>query len=722
MHSYISITFMHLKRLELVGFKSFAQKTVLDFPSGAAAIVGPNGSGKSNIIDAIRWLLGEREAKNMRSLKAEDLIFAGTPNRPRVSLAQATIVFDNKSRFFDIDFSEVAIRRRIERDGTSQFFLNDAEVRLKDVIDFFAKARLGTRGFSIINQGDSDLFVRALPKERRAMLEEILGLRQFQLKKHESELKLKNSRFNMEKVQALIDEILPHLKVLRRQATKWSKHADLKKELSDLEAQYFGFKLKEIESELVLTGPAFEACEKNIRVLEPELRELEEELRQVEASQPSQGKSFGARDKDKEKFFKERSELQREIGKLEAKIELGSEKSANRFDVKELVQLVEETREIVEDAILETDIKVIKKLLRSIAERINTVFENEPEEFKVRSFSPSSLEADKEDLLKRIAAIDKNLDEFTSLEREASEKLTNFNAIFRKAFEAVESKRAALANLAVKKNKIILERERANIRKQELARQASQVGRRLEEFSGEAPASLDLASVEKKILRLRSELAGIGEIDQGLLKEAEETENRYQFLESQLEDLKKAVSDLQSLIRELDSKIHNNFKSALQSINEEFQKYFRMMFGGGQAKLKIKSSLKSENNSETAVENNVEESEPDLGGIDIELNVPRKRIHSLDMLSGGEKSLVSLAVLFALISVSPPPFLVLDEVDAALDEANSQRFANLVKEFSKKSQFLVVTHNRTTMEAANVLYGVTMGEDGTSKVLSLKLE
>src|SRR3990167_9151149 len=302
---------MLLKSLELNGFKSFASKIVLEFPSGAAAIVGPNGSGKSNIIDAIRWLLGEREAKNMRSLKAEDLIFAGTPNRPRVSLAQATIVFDNKSRFFDIDFSEVAIRRRIERDGTSQFFLNDAEVRLKDVIDFFAKARLGTRGFSIINQGDSDLFVRALPKERRAMLEEILGLRQFQLKKHESELKLKNSRFNMEKVQALIDEILPHLKVLRRQATKWSKHADLKKELSDLEAQYFGFKLKEIESELVLTGPAFEACEKNIRVLEPELRELEEELRQVEASQPSQGKSFGARDKDKEKFFKERSELQR---------------------------------------------------------------------------------------------------------------------------------------------------------------------------------------------------------------------------------------------------------------------------------------------------------------------------------------------------------------------------------------------------------------------------
>ena len=168
---------MHLKRLELVGFKSFAPKTILEFPAGITAVVGPNGSGKSNIIDAIRWLLGEREAKNIRGAKAEDLIFAGTPQRPRLGMAQATIVFDNSSRFFPVDYAEVAITRRVSRDGVSEYFLNGAAVRLKDVIDFFAKARLGTKGFSNINQGNSDLFVRVLPKERRAMLEEILGLR-----------------------------------------------------------------------------------------------------------------------------------------------------------------------------------------------------------------------------------------------------------------------------------------------------------------------------------------------------------------------------------------------------------------------------------------------------------------------------------------------------------------------------------------------------------------
>ena len=165
------------------------------------------------------------------------------------------------------------------------------------------------------------------------------------------------------------------------------------------------------------------------------------------------------------------------------------------------------------------------------------------------------------------------------------------------------------------------------------------------------------------------------------------------------------------------------------------------MFGGGQARLKIKNSpygrspvgrqitkIKNDKNNENeSIENknladeNSEEEEIKTG-IEISLNLPKKRITTLEMLSGGEKSLVSIAALFALISISPPPFLVLDEIDAALDENNSKRFANLIKEFSRKTQFIVVTHNRAVMEAADVLYGVTMGEEGTSKVLSLKLE
>src|SRR3989344_8077876 len=230
---------MYLKRLELVGFKSFAEKTVLDFPGGIAGIVGRKGGAKSIVLDGVRWILGEREAKNLRGAKAEDLIFAGTPKRSRMGMAEVKLTFDNANGFFPVDYREVMIQRRIERDSTSKYFLNKAEVRLKDIIDFFAKVRLGTRGLSIINQGSSDLFVRSTPQERRMMIEEILGLRQYQLKKQEAERKLKNTTINLEKVRAMIDELTPHLRFLKRQTSKWEKVSEVEKEVRELENAHF---------------------------------------------------------------------------------------------------------------------------------------------------------------------------------------------------------------------------------------------------------------------------------------------------------------------------------------------------------------------------------------------------------------------------------------------------------------------------------------------------
>jgi chromosome segregation protein len=221
-------------------------------------------------------------------------------------------------------------------------------------------------------------------------------------------------------------------------------------------------------------------------------------------------------------------------------------------------------------------------------------------------------------------------------------------------------------------------------------------------------------------------------VDEALVKETAATEERYEFISKQVEDLEKASKDLRMLAKELDQKIHAQFTNSLRHINEEFQKYFQLMFGGGRAKLTLVTSDPStllragmgqetqdmgHETADTDAEHVVEH-----GGIEIEVVIPRKKIKGMDMLSGGERSLVSIAVLFALISVSPPPFIVLDEADAALDEANTRRFADLVKHFAKKTQFVIVTHNRATMEAADVLYGVTMKEDGTSRVLSLKLE
>ena len=230
---------MQLRRLELFGFKSFAQKTSLEFPPGIVAIVGPNGSGKSNITDAIRWILGERESSHLRSAKIEDLIFAGTPKRPAMGLAQVNIHFDNSAGTLPIEFADVSISRKVDRGGTSEYYLNDSQVRLREVVDLFAKARLGVRGIAVINQGASDVFLRASPEERREMIEEMLGLKEYRNKKNDAENKLKNAEINLSKGRALLEEIQPHLRFLRRQTNRWNKRQEIEHELKVLEKDFF---------------------------------------------------------------------------------------------------------------------------------------------------------------------------------------------------------------------------------------------------------------------------------------------------------------------------------------------------------------------------------------------------------------------------------------------------------------------------------------------------
>ncbi len=726
---------MQLKRLELVGFKSFAQKTVLDFPAGITAIVGPNGSGKSNVIDAIRWLLGERDAKNIRGAKAEDLIFAGTQQRPRMGMAQATMIFENSDHFFPVDYDEVSITRKVSRDGNSEYFLNESAVRLKDIVDFFAKARLGTRGLTIVNQGNSDIFVRATPKERRAMIEEVLGLRQFQLKKHEAERKLVSTRFNLEKVKAMIDELAPHLRLLRRQAAKWEKQADVEKELHDLEAIYFGGRLFDIEKDLKALEPQITKVDEVIKSLSHELKERQVELAKVEKSGPKGDQHFQDFKKKQADFLGKKSIFQKDIGRLEAQMEFLVNQPKSEMKAAEAVKLLEETREKIGEALAENDLAGLKAILRELSDKIERVLSVGADD---REGKVKELEKSKEKLLADLAAVDAELSQLTSLEDKLAEDLRGFNAVFKKAFEMVEAKKDEIQKLENEKNKLLFDKERVNIRRQELHNLAAQASRKLSDFfAKELVGGEDLAELEKKMFKLRAELAGIGDLDPALVKEAQDTESRHNFLSSQMADLEKASDDLGVLINDLDEKIHTEFDGAMDSINDQFDKYFKLMFGGGKASLKLvkdepKPDIPEEvdmgNASESSFAEASEDKDEDAGhkvdhgGLEVHISIPRKKISGLEMLSGGEKSLVSIAALFALISVSPPPFLVLDEVDAPLDERNARRFSDLIKTFSEKTQFLLVTHNRATMEAASVMYGVTMGDDGTSRVLSLKLE
>ena len=281
------------------------------------------------------------------------------------------------------------------------------------------------------------------------------------------------------------------------------------------------------------------------------------------------------------------------------------------------------------------------------------------------------------------------------------------------------------------------------LRMDEWRRQVEQAGRREEEFAhlhrkeGDATYVDQHATpgeLEHRMFKLRGDLASIGEVDHALIKEAQATETRYDFLNRETADLEKARDDLKKLIVELSEKIKVEFDAALIKINKEFGTFFELMFAGGHAqlvrsvpqikKMEAEAAGKSVSGKQLEIKDAVEipKEEVHAEGIEINVRLPKKRITSLEMLSGGERSLVGIAALFALISVSPPPFLVLDEVDAPLDERNTRRFSDMLKDFSRETQFILVTHNRATMEAANMLYGMTMNDDGTSRVVSLKLE
>lgn len=718
-----------LKRLELAGFKSFHQKTALDFPSGISVIVGPNGSGKSNIIDALRWLLGEREAKNIRGAKTEDLIFSGTDKKARVGMARAALYLDNSGRILPLDFSEVAIARKIYRDGTAEYFLNQSRVRLKDLIDFFARSGMGAKGFSIISQGGSDAFIKAAPEERREMMEEILGLRQYQLKKREAELKLAGASQNLEKAEAAVGELLPHLRLLRRQADKWEKRAVFARELAGLENNYFALKISNLETDRDKFGSALRTLNEQINQKNKELKSLENDIKKVETRKPAD--AAGAN-----RHFS----LQRELGQLEGQLRFLAADQRLAINSQELLGLIKKIQrqikkvlEITSPAFArgrdrndEVDVIAMRSpkvtdaaisLLKDIDRQISNVFSGE-------SGGPAN---EKKIIEDRINSLKKEIVAAEGEEEKNRRLAESFNNNFRDAFTAAADKREEIRQLDAKKNQLFLEKDRWQDRWRDLEEKMRQAGRQLADFhniviagnppviaspviAGRGNPPVNFEQAEERMMKLRSELAMIGEIDQELIKEAGETEERYQFLSAQTEDSRKAATDLQTLIRELDDKVKNDFAGYLAEINRGLDRHFKLLFGGGRAKLVISRDTRPEDGAGAD------------HGVNIEAAVPGKGIKNLNAMSGGEKSLLAIAILFSLISINPPPFLVFDEIDAALDEHNSRRFVNLLKKFAEKTQFVIVTHNRLVMEAADALYGVTMDGNGVSKVLSLKLE
>src|SRR3989344_9477973 len=269
---------MHLKRLELSGFKSFAKTTVLEFPHPISGVVGPNGSGKSNVADAIRWVLGEQSIKSLRGKRGEDMIFAGSHVVPRAVKASAMMAFDNSKREFPVEFDEVIIGRRVYRDGASEYLLNNSEVRLKDIIELLAKVGFGSTQHHIIGQGEADRILYASPSERKEMIEDALGLKIFHLRRSEAERKCLRTEENIKQVESIQKEIQPHLKFLKLQAEKFKIASELRENLKKELVEYLSKKLGMTEEKSKKIAGEKEKPAAELRKFESEIASLRKKI------------------------------------------------------------------------------------------------------------------------------------------------------------------------------------------------------------------------------------------------------------------------------------------------------------------------------------------------------------------------------------------------------------------------------------------------------------
>jgi len=726
--------FLSLKSIELSGFKSFGKKTELVFTSPIASIVGPNGSGKSNVAEAFRFVLGEQSMKSLRSKKGEDLIWGGSPALPRANRAGVRVTFDNSRKLLDVDFSDVVVERVVYRDGLNEYLLNGSQVRLKDIIRLLAGANIGGSGYQIISQGEADRILNASPKERREMVEDALGLKLYQHKKAESERKLEETGVNIDKTRSLRRELSPHLHFLRLQVEKIEKARELKDELAARLHEYLSREHAWITQEDARLKEEQGALETEIRALETRLRDAHAKkggtaLADTSALQAALREA----EESLARVRRARESQARELGRAEGALEANTVTVEQIVAVPHVREFAHELSDALEHAERENDIANVRAALAALRGRIKAFVEgltgsapvtNEEARRHVERLTRSLAEAEHDEakFAQEVARIQSDIakarEESFSAERESVE----LQGTLRELQTRLSSVRLARESVAGQRTRF----------EEEVREGIVLVGTGLQGWDKDTipPDALsESRSVQEKRRReierykIKIEESGLGN-SEAVIKEFRQTKERDEFLEKELLDLETSAASLKNIIVELEKTIDEKFEQGLHKINDALHGFFTKLFGGGDAKLQIERPRKKarEEGEESDDMEEAEEEDNLYAGLSISVSLPRKKVRGLEALSGGERALTSIALIFSMTQVNPPPFLILDETDAALDEANSKRYADMIRELGAHSQLIVITHNRATMAAAGELYGVTMSQDGVSKLLSVKLE
>lgn len=739
-----------LKSLELNGFKSFAKKSELEFGSSVTAIVGPNGSGKSNVVEAFRFVLGEQSIKSMRGKSGSDLIFKGSKTIAKLNRAKVSIVFDNKDKVFrlresedeatiNLDFDSIEIAREVFSDGTNKYSINGTEVRLKDIHELLASVHIGSSGHHIISQGQADRLLSSNSKERRAMIEDALGLKVYQIKIKDAEKKIEKTEQNIKEVESLRREIAPHLRYLRKQVEKVKQAEELRTNLGGMYREYLAMQnhllTKEYDELIKDQSKVSEA----LSGIDSELARFGKEERFVPDEKTL--RDIALKQETITSLETKKQELSRVIARLEVMLEMSEKKPIQETGQTLTIQktdfdsFVRDMNVFLDQSLKTENITSIRELLVRIQDSVRSLekrFGSSPVSRREEVSQDTHKQKQELGVLQKemealFDTIQKYQTEIKTLQEHLEHARTFFYESQRERFE-IEKKRASLVSQQeLLHERIGRVRSARTAFEEEIREGVVLVGREILSYGEVRVVELEIdktkvEEVRREIERIKIKLEEAGASGgEEALQEYEEVSSRDEFLEKELGDLSSALDSLKTLILDLKQTLDSEFQNGIKKINTEFDQFFKVMFGGGNAGLSIVKKEKrrkqtEDSESESGEENEVNEEE----GVDIEVSLPHKKVRELTMLSGGERSLTSIALLFAMSQVNPPPFLVLDETDAALDEANSRRYGDMIERLSHFSQLIVVTHNRETMSRAKTLYGVTVGSDGASKLLSIK--
>jgi chromosome segregation ATPase len=771
---------MHLSSITIKGFKSFPERTRLVFSRGVSVIVGPNGCGKSNITDAVLWALGEQSPLSVRGQTMQDMIYAGGEGAGPSRYAEVEVVLSRDDpdtpgheaeevAGLGSEFSEVSVKRRHERGGEGEYRINGARCRLADVIETLADANLGREMHSVISQGRVEEIIHSKPRDRRLLVEEAAGLGKHRKRRRRAQLKLERTQDNLDRALDVEREARSRLRPLKRQAQAADIHDRLEREAAELRGRLRAAELHAYDAELGSAERAAGQARGQRDQIEAELAGVSRRRTQIE-------EQLAARDRERTEAWGRLTAIRAAHERLSVRAEalaarrreiatsIERRKAALGALANELSAAAESRGEDPVEAGLERVGEALEAATGALARARASAADTErgAEVARIRDASEraastagrleqllgsrqqGSLEARVLEETALLAAIDelcaaaatvrdatgeragaletRMLDEVTGEDvteslRACSREEAELQARLRTAGESVTGAEVRVAHLGDRRAEVAAE----------LKRIGERLGRELTAAS-EPLSEVDREGIERKLESVAQRREQLGPVNPLAEREYAEALAHVEELEIQRTDLEAALSELTALIRETDAKIESAFEQTFEATESNFQELVEHLFPGGRGRLRLVGDRgprpvlggAEEQPAETAAE----EEEDDFAwqGVEIEVTPAGKATRRLSLLSGGEKSLVALAFVFAVFLARPSPFYILDEVEAALDDANIDRFLQLVRRFSDRAQFIIVTHQKRTMDAADVLYGVSMGKGGITKVVSRRFE